>query len=134
MAKRTNPSVPPAKPVPAQGASGQKQRRRLERELAELEADEAKRLEQLERLRSRAGAVRTKLATLVPEEAGSPRTPEPEPSASGPTGYCMHERRRVTISAPTSRTLSNGRTALVGACSSCGGRVTVLARQAPITG
>jgi hypothetical protein len=135
MAKRTNSSDPPTKPGAAPASGGQKRRKRLERELAELEASQAKRLERIDRLRVRATEVRTTLATLVAKESGASTRPDPEPSATGPTGYCLHERRRVTISAPTSRTLSNGRTGLVGACSSCGRRVTVLAaRQRPISG
>ena len=136
MAKRTQSSDPPTERVSALPAEGKRQkgRKRLERQLAELATVEAKRLEQLTTVRAKAAAVRTELSALTANDAAPSQTSGSEPALAGPTGYCMRERRRVTISDPTARTLSNGRAALVGACSTCGARVMVLAAGPVSTG
>ena len=129
MAKRTRQSDPEPKTVraPAAGDGRQKRRKRLERDLAKAVAIETQRMAQLEKIRAQAAGLRAKLAALdTPGEAGPTRVASDSP-LPGPTGYCMHERRRVTVEDFTTRTLANGRTSVSGTCSSCGGRVVALA-------
>jgi len=133
MVKRTRSNDLTIEGSSAPETGGQKRRQRLEWELTQLGATEARRTDQLRKIQERAATVRRKLAALQARPAGSPR-PGSEPSLRGPTGYCMREQRRVTISDPTARTLANGRAGLVGACASCGARVTVLAAAPVSTG
>lgn len=134
MAKRTRPSNPATEPNAAPEAGGGKRRKRLERELAKLGATETRRLAGLKKLQERAATIRRELAEVQARPAGVAGKPGFDASLAGPTGYCMRERRRVTIGEPVSRTLANGRAAIVGACSSCGVRVTVLAARPVSTG
>lgn len=135
MAKSTRPSDPTTEPSVAPETGGGKRRKRLERELAKLGATETRRLARLKILQERAATIRRELAEGQARPAGASGKPGFDASLAGPTGYCMRERRRVTISDPVSRTLANGRAAIVGACSSCGVRVTVYAaRPVPISG
>jgi hypothetical protein len=123
------PSNPTTEPNAAPEANGQKRRKRLERELAKLGATETRRLDRLKKVQERAATIRRELAEVQARPAGTSGEPGFDGSLTGPTGYCMRERRRVTISDPVSRTLANGRSAIVGACSSCGVRVTVYAAR-----
>jgi Domain of unknown function (DUF5679) len=136
MVKRMRPASTPTETgsTPQDGGGARKRLKRLEREVAELGVTEAKRLEQLKDVRARAAAVRATLAALRAKDPGAPRTPGSDASPAGPTGYCMRERRRVTISDPKSVTLSNGRTGIAGTCSTCGVRVTVFAARPAPTG
>src|SRR5450756_1091435 len=103
MAKRSRPTDRPTDTgtTPKDRGGARKRLKRLERELAELGAIEAKRLEQLTGVRARAADVRTKLVALRAKDAEAPGTLGSVAVAAGPTGYCMREKRRVTISDPT---------------------------------
>jgi hypothetical protein len=135
MAKRTRSSELPTDPATGTrtGGAGQKRRKRLERALAILVAAEARRVARLEKIRAKAAELRSELAALDARAAPAPETMGREPSLPGPTGYCMREHRRVTIGGFAARTLANGRTLIIGACASCGGRVTALAARAAVT-
>jgi len=134
MAKRSRPTDPPieAGTAPEDGGRVRKRRKRLERELAALGATEARRLTQLKAVRARAAEVRTRLTALRAMDAAAGRPADPAASPGGPIGYCMREKRPVEISDPEPVTLSNGRRAIAGTCSTCGARVVALsARVAP---
>jgi len=134
MVKRTRTASSPTETgsTPQDGGGARKRLKRLEREVAELGLTEAKRLAQLNAVRARAATARARLAALRAKDAIAPRTSGCVASPAGPSGYCMREKRRVTISDPTSFTLANGRMAVAGTCSTCGVRVTALAaRPAP---
>lgn len=103
--------------------------KRLERELTRLAATEARRLEQVERIRARAADVRGRLTALGATDAVAGGTAGSDPSPAGPFGYCMREKRRVQISGPEPVTLSNGRAAVAGTCSTCGARVVALSAR-----
>ncbi len=135
MAKRSRPTEAPveAGTPPADGDKAHKRLKRLERELAELGATEAKRLAQLNEVRARATAVRTRLTTLRTTVAGAHGEAGSDVPPAGPIGYCMRERRPVEISDPEPVTLSNGRTAIAGTCSTCGARVVALSARASPT-
>jgi hypothetical protein len=107
--------------------------KRLERELAKLEATEARRLERLEKVRARAADVRARLAALGATDAVAGRAAGSDASPAGPFGYCMREKRRVQISGPEPVTLSNGRAAVAGTCSTCGARIVALSGRAAPT-
>ncbi|MEI8332523.1 MAG: DUF5679 domain-containing protein [Chloroflexota bacterium] len=145
MAKRSRPTDPAveAGTHPHDGAAVRKRQKRLRRELARLEVTEARRLEQLEEVRARMAALRARLATLMAADAATGPTPATDvpaaatgPTAAsdapttGPTGYCMRERRRVPIDDPVPVTLSNGRAATAGTCSTCGARIVALTSRA----
>ena len=136
MAKRSRPTEPPVNvgpgTPPADGGRAPKRLKRLERELAELGATEAKRLAQLHKVRARATAVRVRLTNLRTTVADAGGTAGADVPSAGPIGYCMREKRPVQISDPEPVTLSNGRTAIAGTCSTCGARVVALSvRAAP---
>jgi hypothetical protein len=134
MAKRSRPTDPPTEAgiPPEDGGRARKRLKRLERELAELGTTEAKRLGQLKEVRARTVDVRTRLMALRAMVAVAGRTAGPDASPAGPIGYCMREKRPVQISNPEPVTLSNGRAAIAGTCSTCGTRIVALsARAAP---
>ncbi|MHB8459844.1 MAG: DUF5679 domain-containing protein [Candidatus Limnocylindrales bacterium] len=134
MAKRSRPTDPPieAGTPPADGDKAHKRLKRLERELAELGATEARRLEQLKEVRARAADVRTRFTALRTMDAAAGRSADPAATPAGPIGYCLREKRPVEISDPEPVTLSNGRTAIAGTCSTCGARIVALpARASP---
>ncbi len=135
MAKRSRPTDPPieAGTPPEDGARVRKRVKRLERELTKLAATEARRLEQLEEVRARAADVRARL-TALGSDAVAGRTVGSDPSPAGPFGYCMREKRRVQISGPEPVTLSNGRAAVAGTCSTCGARVVALSARGASAG
>ena len=130
MAKRSRPTDLPDDTPPKEGAKAHKRRARLERELARLERIQARRLERLEKVRARAAEIRRQLAALGADAAAG-SAPGPASPAAGLSGYCMREKRRVRIDGGSPVTLSNGRAAIAGVCSTCGARVVVLSKRAP---
>jgi Domain of unknown function (DUF5679) len=133
MAKRSRPTEPPVN-VAGHASGGRRQGAQAARaELAELGATEAKRLARLNKVRARATAVRTRLTTRRTTVADGGGAAGVDGPPTGPIGYCMREKRPVQISDPEPVTLSNGRRATAGTCSTCGARVVALsARAAPI--
>jgi hypothetical protein len=136
MAKRSRPTDAGVEggSRPIDGAKVRKRTRRLERKIAELEATEARRVGQLEKVRASVADLRARLAALTLADAATDATPASAGPTSGPTGYCMREKRRVQIGDPVPVTLSNGRAATAGTCLTCGARIVALTPRAAPSG
>jgi hypothetical protein len=135
MAKKSKSTTAPieaAKRVKGGGAA-RKRQKRFERKLADLQAIEARRLEQLKEVRVKLADVRARLIEVRAEaEASGVAASSGEPA--GPIGYCIREKRSVEISHPEPVTLSNGRSAIAGACSKCGARVMAFSARSASAG
>jgi hypothetical protein len=90
----------------------------------------AKRRRQLEKAQGKSAAIEAELASLggatpaaVPGAAPGAATAATAAVPDGPQGYCLRERRTVTIANPQPFVMRNGRTATAGTCPSCGARV-----------
>ena len=116
--------------------------RRLERRLAavrELEAKRrrqaakaregeaprdlvAKRERQLDKAQRHGAAIQAEIASL---EGAAPAADAAASTGAveGPRGYCLREKRTVTIANPEPIVMRNGRTATAGTCPSCGARI-----------
>jgi hypothetical protein len=132
MAKRARPThTPDAANPPLAAPGGTKRLKRLERELGDLRASETKYLRQLENVRARSAAVAAQIAALQP--MGTVAADEAPLLTAGPIGYCLREKRAVTIRGPVPTTFANGRSGVSGTCPSCGARVTALVRAGAAT-
>ena len=86
----------------------------------------AKRQRQLEKAHGKSAALADELASLG---GAAPATPAAAPAAAAPAaaespqGYCLREKRTVTIANPQPFVMRNGRTATAGTCPSCGSRI-----------
>ena len=131
MAKRSRPTAPRIETGTPQegGARVRKRVKRLEQDLANLAATEARRIEQLTRVQAKMADVRARRAELRAMDAVVGPTVGSGLSPGGHFGYCMREKRRVEIRDPKPVTLSNGRTATAGTCSTCGVRVVALSTR-----
>ncbi|HEY6570101.1 MAG TPA: DUF5679 domain-containing protein [Candidatus Limnocylindrales bacterium] len=116
--------------------------RRLERRLAavrELEAKRrrqaakareggaprdlvAKRERQLDKAEHRGATIQAEIASL---EGAAPAAVSAASTdiVEGPRGYCLREKRTVTIANPEPMVMRNGRTGTSGTCPSCGARI-----------
>lgn len=91
----------------------------------------AKRQRQLEKAQGKTAAIEAELASLggTATAAARPTGAAPAPAAAapaaidGPQGYCLREKRTVTITNPEPFVMRNGRAAVAGTCPSCGARV-----------
>ena len=89
----------------------------------------AKRRRQLEKAQGKSAAIEAELASLGgAAPAATAAAPAAGTSATaaapgGPQGYCLREKRTVTIVNPQPFVMRNGRTATAGTCPSCGARV-----------
>lgn len=103
---------------------------RLERRLDELIAQEARRSRKLSRTQERVRAIQERLTVLHGASATEDDPPGGDPPAARPSvaGYCLRERRRVTLVDAMPVTLRNGRSALAGTCPDCGARIVSMAR------
>jgi len=139
MARKDRPASKAA--GAAEGRS--KRRAKLERRLARLVALEVKRIRQLEDAQARLDAVRAAMAALeagpAAEVPAPPDAPAPAPAEAAaalgesvaPEGFCMREKRKVTIAGGQLIALKNGRQAYAGVCPSCGARVLAIVGVAP---
>ena len=96
----------------------------------------AKRRRQLEKAQGKSAAIEAELASLggaapavtaaAPAAAAPVLATAATPTAAAPgglQGYCLREKRTVTIANPQPFVMRNGRTATAGTCPSCGARV-----------
>jgi len=97
---------------------------RLERRLGRLTAKEGRLSRRLSKAQERVRAVEERLREL--RGSGPAGGPAATTTTSVP-GYCLRERRRVTLSDAQPVTLRNGRTALAGTCPDCGARIVSMA-------
>lgn len=107
-------------PIKAPKRASKNARRRAARRGASLQAKIAatdsllaKRRRQLEAAAERRASLIAKLAHLWAKDAAS----------LGPVAYCLKEKRSFAMIGPSSVRLANGRSAIAGACSSCGSRL-----------
>jgi hypothetical protein len=96
---------------------------RLRRRLDRLTAQETRRGRKLARTQERRHAVEAKLRDLQPAPPVEVTTPGGSTTGVAVAGYCLRERRRVTIVDATPVVLRNGRAAMAGTCPECGVRI-----------
>jgi hypothetical protein len=81
----------------------------------------AKRERQLDKAQRRGAAIQAEIASL--EGAPAADAAASTGAVEGPRGYCLREKRTVTILGPEPIVMRNGRTATAGTCPSCGARI-----------
>jgi hypothetical protein len=59
----------------------------------------------------------------APVPAPAPEPPKAPPAAERIEGYCMKERKKVTIADPEPATSKDGRQAVRGTCPDCGSKI-----------
>src|SRR5262245_62083537 len=92
--------------------ASEKKRAAIEAEIASTDQLVAKRRTQLEAAIAERAALTARLARLTAESA-----------ELGPMAYCLREKAQFAMIEAHAVTLANGRTAIAGACSSCGARL-----------
>ena len=90
----------------------EKKRAAIEGEIAAADKEVAKRRAQLEHATAQRSSLTAKLARLTAESA-----------ELGPMAYCLREKAQFAMIDAHAVTLANGRSAIAGACSSCGARL-----------
>ena len=103
----------------------EQKRRRQAAEARDREAPPdlvAKREHQLEKAQRRSAAIEAEIAILE-QAAPAAVAPAASDAGDGPRGYCLREKRTVTIANPEPMVMRNGRTATAGTCPSCGARI-----------
>ena len=133
--------IAPSASAPARSTNRHRRRlRRLEARLGKVRSQERRRADRLERARRDGGAgeIRRRTRKLERARARGERLEAAiaklqAPDAAGPAveAYCLRDRTKVVMAAPTPTTMRNGRPAMAGTCPRCGGRlVRAVARDA----